>query len=276
MIQRPDVQECAKKIDFTVSQKGAAMNSRMFAESLTAFLTKNGVPVFGTSGAEALETEPSGSRPSDCLEGAQSLVSLGIPVPKGVFHAKKGCEALYWRTANIYYRQIDALLLKTAAFLEEHGETAVPVYGCFPYAIRGKGDMVGDLDLVKVGIATGIGVKAKNGLLYHAMYGPRLILGGIITTAKLERTALPECDQKGCPADCFDCRNRCPASAIEKDGKVNGPRCTKHSSVSPLFSHIMKSDKPQPEDLQMLNHVTAVDDHSWYTCITCVAVCPHM
>ncbi|AFM24260.1 hypothetical protein [Desulfomonile tiedjei] len=252
------------------------MSSHMLTESLTAFFKNFNVPVFGISAAEALETEPAGSRPSDRLERAQSLVSLGMPVPKGVFRAKEGSEALYWRTANIYYRQIDALVLRTAIFLEEHGETAVPVYGCFPYAIRGKGDMVGDLDLIKVGVATGIGAKGKNGLLYHTMYGPRLILGGIITTANLESFAWPECDQKGCPVDCFDCQDRCPVSAIEKDGKVNGPRCTKQSSVSPLFSHMMKSGKPQPKELQMLNHVTAVDDHSWYSCIACVAVCPHM
>lgn len=33
---------------------------------------------------------------------------------------------------------------------------------------------------------------------------------------------------------------------------------------------------PRSEDVQMINHLTAVDDHSRYRCIKCVSVCPHM
>lgn len=246
------------------------------AGELNAFFQQNRVPAWGIAKAEFLETEPQGLRPSDALNGAASLICVGLPVPKGILQSPQKAEALYWRTANIYYRHIDALLVQTACMLEEHNEAAVPVFGCFPYEIRGKGHMTGNLDLVKASEAAGIGRKGKNGLLFTSKYGPRLLLGAIITTASLEPTAWPHEDRKGCPEDCSICREKCPAGAIDEAGNVNGPACTVQSTVSPIFSHLMKAGKPQAKDLQMLNHVSAVDDHSWYTCIKCVTECPHM
>lgn len=245
-------------------------------EQVKAFLLQNSVPTFGIASAALLETEPQGIRPSDALDFARSLVCLGLPVPKGVLRSAGRSEALYWRTANVYYRHIDALLIRAASILEDQNEAAVPIFGCFPYDIKGKGDMWGYLDLIRAGEAAGLGLKGKNGLLFNSRYGPRLLLGAIVTTADLEPTTMPEQRQCGCPDDCFVCLENCPAGAIDREGRVNGPACTMRSSISPMFSHLMKAGKPQPEDLQMINHVAAVDDHSWYACIKCVADCPHM
>ena len=85
--------------------------------------------MFGFAPASSLEREPSGSRPSDLLPGAETLICLGLPVPRGIFKSGEKTLRLYWRTANIYYRQIDALLLQAAGLVEETGETAVPVFG---------------------------------------------------------------------------------------------------------------------------------------------------
>ena len=96
---------------------------------LTAFFQEKGVDVFGTVPASRLESEPPGFSPADLLPGARSLLCVGVPVPRGIFLSKEKAARLYWRTANIYYRQIDALLLQAANLLEENAETAVPVFG---------------------------------------------------------------------------------------------------------------------------------------------------
>lgn len=96
---------------------------------LKALFRENNIRVFGFASASSLETEPSGSRPADLLPGAETLICLGLPVPRGIFKSGEKALRLYWRTANIYYRQIDALLLRAAGLLEETGETAVPVFG---------------------------------------------------------------------------------------------------------------------------------------------------
>jgi epoxyqueuosine reductase QueG len=127
-----------------------------------------------------------------------------------------------------------------------------------------------------MGEAAGIGKVGKNGLLFNSQYGPRLLLGGIITTASLPTMAWPEKDEKGCPKDCFICQEQCPVKAIDKSGKVDRVACIKHSMRSPIFSHFMGIGNGKAEEVQMINHVTAVDDHSMYRCIKCVSVCPHM
>jgi epoxyqueuosine reductase QueG len=249
---------------------------RKIIEELKKLFTQNNIPVFGVAKASSLENEPSGYRPSDMFASAESILCLGIPVPKGIFKSEERSEWMYWRAANIYYRNIDMVLMRAVSMIEEKGEVAVPVYGCFPYDIKGKGDFWGYLSLVKMGEAAGIGKIGKNGLLFNSKYGPRLLLGGIITTAKLPTTASPQKKERGCPEECFICQEQCPARAIDKDGKVNGPLCTKYSSKSPIFSYFMKNEQNSAGDIKMLNHLTAVDDHSMYQCIECVSVCPYL
>jgi len=132
------------------------------------------------------------------------------------------------------------------------------------------------MNLVRMAEATGIGRMGKNGLLFNSNYGPRLILGGIVTTAKLPPRAWPEKDEKGCPEGCSLCQEACPVRAIDRSGRVDRIACIKYSMKSPIFSHFMAMSDMKPEDVQMINHLTAVDDHSMYRCIKCVSVCPHM
>ncbi len=98
-------------------------------EDLKKLFTQNNVSIFGTTNASSLENEPSGYRPSDMLTSAKSILCFGIPVPKGVFRSGERSEWMYWRAANVYYRNIDIVLTKAAAMIEEEGEIAVPVFG---------------------------------------------------------------------------------------------------------------------------------------------------
>ncbi len=245
-------------------------------KGLKSFFSESRVAVFGTAEASSVEGEPSGYRPSDMLSAAQSILCFGLPVPKGVFKSGERSEWMYWRAANVYYRNIDIVLTKAAALIEEEGEIAVPIFGCFPYDIKGKGDFWGYISLVKMAEAVGIGRVGKNGLLFHSKYGPRLMLGGIVTTASLPPLTWPERDEKGCPEDCFVCQEQCPVKAIDKSGKVDRVACIKYSMRSPIFSNLMKAGNFGSEDVQMINHVAAVDDHSMYRCIRCVSVCPYV
>jgi epoxyqueuosine reductase QueG len=249
---------------------------RKIIEELKKLFTQNNIPVFGISKASSLENEPSGYKPSNMLDSAKSILCFGIPVPKGIFKSEERSEWMYWRAASIYYRNIDAVLMRACSIIEEIGEVAVPIYTCFPYDIKGKGDFWGYMGLVKMAEAAGIGKVGKNGLLFNSKYGPKLLLGGIVTTTSLPAMAWPEGDEKGCPKDCFICQEQCPVKAIDRSGKVDRVACIKHSMRSPIFSNLMKAGNFGSEDVQMINHVTAVDDHSMYRCIRCVSVCPYL
>ena len=243
-------------------------------KELRNLFSQNNIPVFGMAKAKSLENEPSGYKPSDMIDSAESILCLGIPVPKGIFQCKERSEWMYWRAANIYYRNIDVVLMRACSIVEKKGDVAVPAYGCFPYDIKGKGDFWGYLSLVRMAEAVGIGKVGKNGLLFNFQYGPRLLLGGIVTTTSLPVMASPKRDEKGCPEDCFACQEQCPVGAIDRSGKVDRVACVKYSMKSPIFSNLMGSKDINPEDIQMINHLTAVDDHSMYRCMKCVSACP--
>ena len=122
--------------------------------------------------------------------------------------------------------------------------------------------------------AAGLGTVGKNGLLLNPNFGPRLILGGLITSAALEATVRPDLERQGCPDECFVCQERCPVGAIEKNGRVDRIACIRHSMKSPIFSHLMKAGGIPLEEVESLNQVTGVDDHSTYECLACVSSCP--
>jgi len=245
-------------------------------EQIKEITARYNIPVFGVASSSRLEDGPPGYRPSDLLPSAKSMVCVGAPFPKGIFKCKARVNETYWRGAAIYYRNLDAIIMQLARIIEEDGETAVPVFGCFPYDLKDRGDFWGYISLVKMAEAVGLGKTGKNGLLFNSSYGPRLVLGGLITTAALPEIALPEKDHGKCPDDCFVCQEECPAKAIERNGKVDRVACVKQSMKSPLFSHLMSSRKYDSSDAQLINLVTGIDDHSMYTCIKCVSMCPRI
>jgi epoxyqueuosine reductase QueG len=247
--------------------------NRVFQKILT-FLAEHNISTYGVAPSSAMETEPAGYRPSDLLPGSQSLFCAGIAIPGGVFRAGPRDKTTYWRTANVIYRYLDAILVRCAAIMEEDGELAVPVFGCFPYEVKGKGDLWGYLNLVKMAEVSGLGKLGRSGMLINSKVGPRLLLGGIVTTAGLPITTSSIGKQTECPEDCFACQDACPVKAIDRNGKVDRLKCIRFSIRSPLFLHLLKSGEVIDAEMEMVNQVSGVDDHSMYNCIACVAACP--
>jgi epoxyqueuosine reductase len=120
----------------------------------------------------------------------------------------------------------------------------------------------------------GLGAIGKNGLIFHSAFGPRLMLGGIVTTALLPESTWPARDHGGCPEDCFVCRDICPAGAIDGTGKVDRPACAKYSMQSPLLSLLLGAAKTGKDDIQSIFNTASVGGNAMYTCTHCVSGCP--
>lgn len=133
---------------------------------------------------------------------------------------------------------------------------------------------MGNISLVRMAETTGLGKIGKNGLIFHSEYGPRLMLGGIVTTASLPTLTWPERDDSGCPEDCFVCQDICPAGAIDRIGKVDRPACAKHSMQTPLLSFMLKSKEFSVEDISSIFNTASVDGNAMYTCTKCISDCP--
>ncbi len=102
------------------------MNNMM--EEIEAFMRLSGVSVFGITGTDCLEDEPKGYRPSDLLQASKSMLCLGIPIPRGVFKSKERVNKNYWRSASLYYRKIDTIIMQVAEIIEKYNETATPAF----------------------------------------------------------------------------------------------------------------------------------------------------
>ena len=250
----------------------------MIVEEIRRIAEDENIPVLGIGPASKMAHELPGHRPEDLLPGAHSLICFGMPVPRQVFRMPTYGVETIWRSQNLYYRRLDTLSIRLAVLLEESGEQAVPVYGCMPLGMNGKGEVVGYLNQIRMGEVTGIGVIGKNGLLIHPRYGARLMLGGVVTTAVLPDMRYPDTDQPGCPPGCRICVDACPVKAISLDEKrVKIMRCLGYTSRTPLMPKlkflILRAYKP--ESAARLMNLTAFDEHTFHICSRCVAMCPY-
>ena len=233
------------------------------------------VPVFGAAPAVMLENGAPGYRPTDLLPGAQSVLCFGAPMPQGMYRCATKPIEMYWRALPMCFRAADDLSLQVAAVIEEAGFMSSPVFACFPLERRAGGELWGYASLVRMAEACGIGRIGKNGLLFSSRFGPRLILGGVVTTATLPPTSFPERDEQGCPEDCFVCQEQCPIHAIERSGKVNHAACAQYSTHPSIFTALLRTKEYKPNELQWLLNTAAVDEHNMNICTACVSACPY-
>ncbi len=247
-------------------------------DRLLSLADEEGIPVLGVAASKDLESEPSGSRPSDALSDARSLLCFGLAVPAGVYHADAHQTEAVWRTQNIYYRRLDTLSLRFAALLEESGERAIPVFGCLPMGLNAKREVHGFVNQLRMGEAAGIGIIGRNGLLLHERYGSRLMLGGVVTTAALPAMRRGEEPGRGCPADCRICVDACPVRAISLDEqKVKINRCLTYTSRTPLlpklkYLALLRFNRQHAE--RLMNQMS-FDEHTLHICNRCISRCPY-
>jgi epoxyqueuosine reductase len=260
-----------------VAAAGSRGPSSAVLDEIAGVLSRAEVAVWGTAPSEPMEGERPGHRPSDLVAGARSLVCFGVPVPRGVFEQREYAVETNWRAQNLRYRQLDELSLRVASLLEDQGEAAVPIFGCFPLDVRGPTSVAGYVNQIRMGEVTRIGARGRNGLLFHPRYGGRLMLGGVVTTAALPPRTEPQPVEGTCPADCRRCIDACPIRAIDPEQRiVDGDACLRFTSRTPLLPKLRYFlwSQLRPRRAALLAATTALDEHTLHVCSRCVCSCP--
>lgn len=203
---------------------------------------------------------------------------FGVPVPESIYQARSHPTTLVWRTQSSYYRQLDSLALRCAVQLEQLGAQALPVFGCMPLGLNAAREVYGYLSQVRMGEAAGIGFIGRNRLLMHDRYGARLMLGGVITTAKLPSLRVGATSiATDCRPNCRACIDACPVGAISLTAHtVDINKCLYHTARVPLLPKLryLMWQRIRPAQAELLLNQNAVDEHTLHVCSKCVSECP--
>jgi epoxyqueuosine reductase QueG len=248
------------------------MKKKNTEAEINDFLKGQGIPIKGVSALYRLPDVPENFSPEAILKGAKSVICYGVPIPKGVIYAQNNGLDLYWRYCNMLYRSLDMTSNQLCVAIEEKGQSASPVYGCYPWKTE-KHKFWGLLPLVYWAEQAGLGKLTKCGLLANPDYGTRILLGGVLTTLDLEPSE--KLNYAPCPSGCLECIAACPVDAIQKTGKVDHDLCIRYSGANPLMTHLLADQKMKENfTFETILNTVGVDDHGSYKCNTCIKVCP--
>jgi epoxyqueuosine reductase len=133
-------------------------------------------------------------------------------------------------STELVLSDLEEIELKLVYFLEDHGFPAVtvpPVHVDPRHYDRG-GDTRGPLSLPHAAVEAGLGTLGLNLMLLTPEFGPRVVLGAVLTGADLEPD--PPLDRPLCRGEsCGRCLLACPGDAVLQ-WKLDKGRCAPHAS----------------------------------------------
>lgn len=178
---------------------------------------------------------PTGYEPGELLPGARSVIVVAVRVLDGVLSSNLQPLDTTFAFGDFGYvrlnRQLGDITYELAARLEASGWVSLPLGACGSTRIdraayeegRTVGPLRGIFSLKRAAVLSGVGRRARSGLVAAERHGTRVRLGAVITAASLQGT--PMLEGSPCPPDCGRCEKACPMGAIGEDGIVNHVKC---------------------------------------------------
>lgn len=257
-------------------------------EQIIESAKKHGAAIVGIASVDRFDKTPEYARPTTMLPGAQSVIVFGVPIPRG---AVETIPSHIWTRLHGHLMgvMVDDIAWKLALELEDAGYKSVDVGGLvvgksiFDKMVRVLGNKPypihdfetdGELALNWAGQAAGLGTVGTNSLLLTEQFGPNVILGAVVTTAKLEPDPLVE--EELC-TECGNCVEKCPAGAIGEDRTFDMAKCfLMNAAEGRLLQKAMNAKDEAVQD-NVMKTIIAMTEHTPATCICgagCLASCP--
>lgn len=212
---------------------------------------------------------PAGARPEEILPGSKSLILTGLVIPCSVYlmESRKKTDSFYRIIA-----ELDEISGAITSRLEAGGYPSVAVPAYFPARVR-DGTICGIIPLKDCAEQAGLGRKGHNTLLIHPVFGNRVALTAVITTAPLDPTPVPG-TVSACTG-CMRCRTACPGGAIGEHG-FDQKKCLNVSRavprlVRPWLGFLLGNRFLVPAAESFVNRRAM---NTEVVCSECVTACP--
>ncbi len=195
-------------------------------------------------------------------------------------------------SSDIYLKQYDTIFCynevarvshQLVRYLETEGYRAVAIPAFLPLDMGdSRMGMVGAIDWKQAAVESGLVSWGKSGLVMSPSFGPRIRLGGLITTADLKPDA--KLDFSPC-GTCQLCIESCPAGALLGDGQIDKKRCGEYifsyglRAFTRLLVDVAKvKDETKAKELVYSYRTRelwqALETGNYYYCWACQSSCP--
>lgn len=182
------------------------------------------VDLVGVAPAERLQGAPVGSRHSDYLPTARSVVVLAAKMPDAIIEVAgryddpgKTLSPYMWYGYPVMNWDLSSAASRVARFLEIHGFKGLPFP---PTGLLYKFGDRADFSHRHAAVAAGLGEFGWSGLLLTPQFGPRQRLVSIITDAPLDPSPMYDGPRLCRPSSCKRvCVTACPTEAMR--GRVS-------------------------------------------------------
>ena len=238
--------------------------------------------------AKVCTYRPSGHRPEEFLASGRSVVTVTVGYLDGLLDhmaTPVATTALQGLFGYVHQNRIlNDITYRLAGWLEARGHRSLPLgvhtgSRLDPGAGGAEPSFFGMFSLKRAAVLTGIGRRARNGVVASPELGTRMRLGAVLTSATLDDTPLLEGDP--CARDCDICVRVCPTRAISAAGRVSHLRCfsdagrrgTRFDEVMEAVRQRYPLDRPGADTT--VNDYLAIDGNGNQMCrMACVALCP--
>jgi epoxyqueuosine reductase len=214
------------------------------------------------------------------LPAARSAIVLGV---RQSFTALDSSVIQMAQHDTLYaYSKVDCACHGLARTLEDAGYASIAIPSFLPIDMGDEiQGMVGEVDHRRAAVEAGLGVYGLNNLLFTELFGPRVRLATVLTTAPIAPNR--PLRKKLCD-ECGRCAEACPAGALDEPGKTDKRACGRvvfEHGLRGLMRFVFKwteSDARQRDALLKSrtfrelwqNFMTGM----YYTCFACQAACP--
>ena len=220
------------------------------------------------------------------VEDGHSVIVLARRLLTGATRLPGANDRHKQYSTELVLSDLEDIELKLVYFLEEHGfpSITVPPMHFDPRQYDPSGDTRGPLSLPHAAVEAGLGTLGLNLMLLTPQYGPRVILGAVLTHGEFEPDrplATPLCPGETCGR----CLLACPADAIGQ-WRLDKQRCAPLASpygFTYLMGHVERmvnaDDAKRQELLKSKESFMAWQSilrgvGVYSGCTRCVDVCP--